>query len=260
MNKSNEGNSAMPSVSSERWREAQDWELGVWKAHCIPRPWWKKLLRPVLVLLGLRKEEAASEHIKNDDSNYWWKGKLDDYNDIPRDLDSVCELGCGPFTNTRLLAEGRNIKRIVCSDPLSHEYIKFPFGWLAGAYKNGHVELDNHSAEEAPFKDHEFDVVILINVLDHVYDPRKCLENACRILRPGGYFIFGQELSDQEDEKKLVHADGEIGHPIRVAHPELDSFLFPRFDKVKSIVLSREEGREPDHHYGTYLFIGKKLD
>jgi len=41
-------------------------------------------------------------------------------------------------------------------------------------------------------------------------------------------------------------------------HCGLDRVLLPVFDVELRKVLSREEGRNPQAHYGTYLFIGKK--
>ena len=37
------------------------------------------------------------------------------------------------------------------------------------------------------------------NVLDHVRDADACLERATELLRPGGNFVFGQDLSNEED-------------------------------------------------------------
>jgi hypothetical protein len=42
------------AVSPERWREAQQWELAFWNRKNLPSPFWKRLIRPLLVVLGLR--------------------------------------------------------------------------------------------------------------------------------------------------------------------------------------------------------------
>lgn len=43
--------------------------------------------------------------------------------------------------------------------------------------------------EELPFKDHSFDAVISIAVLEHVRDPFRCAKELVRVLKPGGQLI-----------------------------------------------------------------------
>lgn len=40
-----------------------------------------------------------------------------------------------------------------------------------------------------PFKDDRFDAVLLMNVLEHVYDTDKLLQVSCKLLKPGGLII-----------------------------------------------------------------------
>lgn len=40
-----------------------------------------------------------------------------------------------------------------------------------------------------PFLDNQFDVVFSVQVFEHVSHPRELLKEACRVLRPGGFFI-----------------------------------------------------------------------
>ncbi len=46
------------------------------------------------------------------------------------------------------------------------------------------------SAEKLPFADKEFDVVCIIDVLEHIFDPRQALKEAVRVLKPGGTLLF----------------------------------------------------------------------
>jgi SAM-dependent methyltransferase len=45
-------------------------------------------------------------------------------------------------------------------------------------------------AENLPFPDHHFDVVFSNQVLEHVVDPKRALQEAVRVLRPGGRLIL----------------------------------------------------------------------
>ncbi len=150
-------------------------------------------MRPVLVVLGLR---ARTTKPAFDDRNYWWKAQFNDYADLPSRFENACELGCGPYSNIRLISEDRDIRYMHCSDPLAASYIRYGQAWVGRAHREGRVSVDFHPAEECPYRSDYFDLTILINVLDHVQDARRCLDEALRITAPGGYLVFGQD-SDQ---------------------------------------------------------------
>ena len=65
---------------------------------------------------------------------------------------------------------------------------------------------------------------MVLNVLDHVMDAAASLRVALNLLRPGGYFVFGQDLSDVD---RLVgkYEWFDEGHPIRLRLGDLDPFL-----------------------------------
>jgi len=54
---------------------------------------------------------------------------------------------------------------------------------LAIAYKDGF-------AEYLPFESDKFDVVVCVDVLEHVEDPREAIAEISRVLKPGGFFCF----------------------------------------------------------------------
>jgi len=195
--------------------------------------------------------------------NYWWREQFENYSAIPKRLDSAIELGCGPYTNMRLILLDRCIDYVVCSDPLAREYIKFKGQWLAEQHAKGKIVLDWSRAEKSPFASSFFDLVVMINVLDHVQDAHACLATAIRLTKPGGYFVFGQDLSNKENIERVYIPEkvGEdIGHPIRLQQSDLDPILMPVFEPILYKILSREESRAPNAHYGTYLFIGRKRE
>jgi 2-polyprenyl-6-hydroxyphenyl methylase/3-demethylubiquinone-9 3-methyltransferase len=52
------------------------------------------------------------------------------------------------------------------------------------------VNWVNGTAENLPLPDRYFDVVCMMDVLEHVHEPRLALKEASRVLKPGGTFIF----------------------------------------------------------------------
>jgi len=213
-------------IPEARWQEAQAWERREWEKYANPT---------------------------GDDWNKWWADKFGGYAFLPRQLGDVAEIGCGPFTNIRLIRKGRETKRIVCSDPLAETYLRLPC-WLAQSHRLGLIEVDAHPAEECPLPAASFDLVVMTNVLDHVRDADLCLRNAAGLVKPGGYFILGQDLSDTEDEKRFPR---DIGHPIRLRLEDVSPHL-AGFRSIIHRVLARAEGRNPAAHYGTLIFAGQK--
>lgn len=52
------------------------------------------------------------------------------------------------------------------------------------------VDLVVDLAQECPFAEGTFDVVVLMNVLEHVYENRELIKNIGKVLRPGGQLII----------------------------------------------------------------------
>ena len=238
------------SVDEARWRRAQEWELEYWRQE-QKRSGWKRIayaaLEPLLLATGSRRATG-------DDWNLWWREQFDGYAFLPHELGDYIELGCGPYTNTRLILEGRSAKRVVCSDPLAGEYVTFRNRWLARAHASGRIELDTHSIEDLEFPPHSFDTVVLINVLDHVRDARRCMEVTSQLLRPSGILIFGQDLADPGSFGNPDYAWFEEGHPIRPTESDIVHWLGafePLFEK-------RVPPRDPRLQTGVLAFAGRK--
>jgi SAM-dependent methyltransferase len=234
------------SVDKERWERAQEWELDFWRRN-ERRAGWKRFVYPIVrpVLSVVR-----SRSVTGDDWNLWWRNQFEDYTFLPSEVGDYIELGCGPYTNTRLVMKSRSATRLVCSDPLADEYVKFRGRWLANAAANGLVEIDAHPIEDLPFPPGSFDVVVLINVLDHVMDADSSLRTAIDLLRPGGYFIFGQNLANPDIAGQ--HEWFEEGHPIRLTAADVERHLqgfTPLIDKTLP-------PNDPPLHTGVLIFAG----
>jgi SAM-dependent methyltransferase len=241
-------NESMSSVGEERWQRAQAWELAFWKRGQV-KTGWKKVVFPIArpFLAAVR-----SRRITGDDWNHWWAEQFDDYAFLPDHVGDYIELGCGPYTNTRLVLKGRSADRVVCSDPLAEEYVKFKGRWLAEAAARGSVEVDPHPIEQLPFPPSSFDVVVIINVLDHVMDADACMRTAIGLLRPGGYLIFGQNLANPELRGK--HEWFEEGHPIRATAEDVEGYL----EGLTPVLKKTVPAHDPPLHTGVLAFAGRR--
>lgn len=239
-------------VDRERWKDAQDWEAGYWKgADRWMARYGKSLAWGFLARLGLKPK------YRGDDWNEWWAARFDNYQFLPENIPAAIELGCGPFTNIRLIHATRRIDRLVLSDPLLPTYYDFRNTFVRDMYQRKACEFDTSPIEECPYESDSFDLVVMINVLDHVFDAEAGVRNARRIVKPGGHLVIGQDLTS-EDDYELDRVRDNVGHPIKLGHEWMDEQLLSGFDPVIHRLLSREEGRSPSIHYGTYLFAGQK--
>ena len=139
----------------------------------------------VLSLFGL-----VPKH-RGDDWNIWWMRQFDNYAFFPKEIDNLIEVGCGPYTNVRLMRNLCKMKHVVLSDPLIRTYVRFKLTFVRAMYETAACTLDDHPLEELPFKDANFDLAVMINLLDHVRDANACMENLYRVTKPGGLVIFG---------------------------------------------------------------------
>lgn len=239
-------------VSQERWQAAQQWECRHWiGAQTARARYGKNYIWRVLAAFGFVPK------YRGDDWNRWWKTQFEDYRFLPPTVKNALEVGCGPYTNLRLVMDTCRPEHIYLSDPLIRTYMKFKLTFVADMYRKGLCVLDDHPLEELPFAENYFDLTVMINVLDHVRDARLCMENLTRVTKPGGFVILGQDLSNDEDLEALVRDPGAVGHPIKLDQEWFKTHL-EKFEPVIGKVLARDQGRDPSHHYATLIFAGRK--
>jgi len=239
-------------VGHERWQTAQAWEREHWlRNHKALAQYGKNLIWRGLSVLG------RVEKYRGDDRNRWWKEAFDGYNFLPPGVNNALEVGCGPYTNMRLIREVCEPNHLFLSDPLIRTYVRFNMTFVNEMYRESACYLDDHPLEELPFADDYFDLAVMINVLDHVRDADLCMRNLIRVLKRGGFVIIGQDLTN-EDGVIRVPEGVQIGHPITVDERWFDPYLDKGFDKVLSKKLPPEAGWAPQWHYGTLCFAGTK--
>ncbi len=253
---SNKSVSIIKTTETE-WKDAQVYEENTWvvnnRRNSIPKicvKFARALKNPSFLL----KLITFRDWYCGDDWNFWWMDRFDGYKALPSEINRALEVGAGPYTNIRLISKLKRIKEIVCTDPLMDVYSKFRLTWISVMSKKGKVKALKGMCEQIDFPDGYFDLVVCNNVLDHVLDAEKGLMEMHRVLKTGGYFVFAQDLTDEE----MLHKEEKrAGHPIRLDDIFLNRLLGDIYEPVLKKILSQEESRTMDFS-GTYLLIGKK--
>lgn len=104
----------------------------------------------------------------------------------PTQLRKFLEVGCGGGLIARQVfdAVGREMKIDYTGVDLSHDALR-----VAKTYcPEGHFQAGD--AEDLRFPNQSFDVVIAMDLLEHVQNPGQVIAEAARVLRPGGLFFF----------------------------------------------------------------------
>jgi len=183
-------------VDKERWDQAQKYELDTWMKH-----------------------GTASQ----DDRDHVHIEGFNSYVDIPIELGKLVEIGCGPFTQSHNIVQGRTVDSVTLVDPLILKYSKHQ-NCRYWSFDKKPIMV-NSAAED--FTETGFDTAICINVLEHVRDANLVMNNLVKCLNPGGLLIFHDRVYDGLDITRIY----DIGHPIRIT----SAFLNPFLDMFKKV-------------------------
>ena len=103
---------------------------------------------------------------------------------VNNDSFSVVDVGSGPTCLARFFKSQK--KAYV--DPLMDFYQEYYRDKLPKACGSTFIKS---MAEEMPFPSESFDVALCYNMLDHTFKPRTIVAEIKRVLKPGGYLLFG---------------------------------------------------------------------
>lgn len=216
------------SISCERWRMAQNSEKHVWLGFGI-----------------------------NDRAKFHYIG-FGNYLAAPTDLGNVAELGAGPSTQTQTIKNkaGKNIKTVTLVEPMAFTYMsKVPHCYYkTGVFSNISTTILSMPAEDLKHEI-QFDTVVMINVIEHVYDAFSILHKAISMIKPGGIFIWHERLKRQYNGYHSFTADFKL-HPIRIKHI-VTTYIMEQFDQLYFANSSQELSR---WGYDAVYFIGRRKD
>jgi 2-polyprenyl-6-hydroxyphenyl methylase/3-demethylubiquinone-9 3-methyltransferase len=125
---------------------------------------------------GANDHPIALLRAENALRNPWIEEKL-------QKCSTVLDIGCGGGLLTQFLADrGHHVAGIDLSE-----------GSLAVARKKdlvSRIQYIHGSGYALPFSENTFDAVCAMDLLEHVEDPNKIIQEASRVLKPGGLFFF----------------------------------------------------------------------
>ena len=146
-------------ATTKRWQEAQEAELDWWQN-------WRKL-----------------PFYKNHSFASYWGNVI---SEVMSEADvakarTIVEVGCGPHGVVRYMFKDAQVK--LGTDPLLCQYDERP-------KPVGNTFYAAAVGESIPVKDGVADLVICINVIDHVMDADQILMEMRRVLKPGGQLLL----------------------------------------------------------------------
>jgi 2-polyprenyl-3-methyl-5-hydroxy-6-metoxy-1,4-benzoquinol methylase len=103
---------------------------------------------------------------------------------IPENVESVLDVGCGAGTTSRWLKEKGKVKTAVGieRDPWASQEAKKSLDAVFSA------DLESNEIHEV-LGDQKFDLILCLDILEHLTDPWKVLKNLRQHLKPGGYIL-----------------------------------------------------------------------
>lgn len=257
----------IPRVTEERWRSAQRAEKKHW------------------MVLG----EGA-----DDDRNYEHLEAFDGYRALGgRTFGRAIELGCGPFTNLRIIGDVCRVRSCDLLDPLIREYMDHPHC----SYRDGRIRVENTripptvrpylkrvagrlgptatwplyrgtipivEAMPIPIEKlaptRQYDLVTMINVVEHCYNINLVLRHLGAITPRDGILVLHDKYYDAQATEARLASHYDAAHPLQVDRSVIDRFLTENFSPLFYRVVrvaSEFTGRDMSADY--YYYIGRRL-
>jgi ubiquinone/menaquinone biosynthesis C-methylase UbiE/biotin operon repressor len=155
----------------------------------------------------------------------------------------IADLGAGEGTLGMMLAQ--RASRVVAVDS-SEKMVEYG---RTLAHRNGVENLEYRlgDLEELPIADAEVDLALLHQSLHHALHPQKAVDEASRILRPGGRVVILDLLKHTFEEARELYADVWLGF----SQVELVDFLDKSKFRAPEVSVVHRENEPP--HFETVL-------
>jgi len=161
----------------------------------------------------------------------------------------IADLGAGEGTFSQLLA--LRAKQVIAIDN-SEKMVEFGRK-LAHTHGVKNLDFRLGDLEAVPLAENTVDLAFFSQSLHHAIHPEKAVEEAYRIVKPGGRIVILDLLRHQFEEAREMYADVWLGF----TELELRSFLKKGgFRDVQTAIVHRET--EPPH-FATVSALGDKL-
>jgi len=232
-----------------------------------------------------------------------WRASIDDRNvghyvdfDRYRTLSGLrfnhaIEIGCGPFTNLRLIGRVCRIRECTLLDPLIKDYLEHPHcaydesalrcevpRYLIGAPNSlavralrrvhralsvvGGGRIKIHSILDTPVEEarlpYRCDLIVIVNVLEHCYDVNLVFKSILELAAPGAILVYHDKCYDHRQVEAMVRGHYyEAGHPLMVDRMLIEAFLEKHFDPLFSRRAVKPLSIPGFSEYEGLFFIGR---
>lgn len=129
-------------------------------------------------------DEVSREQVQRICNRYYWAGQY------CKGMD-VLEVACGTGQGLGYLAK---LARSLTAGDYSEEILE-----IARRHYQTRLDLKQFDAQDMPFEDNSFDVVILFEAIYYIPDAQKFVSECRRILRPGGKVLIATANKDLYD-------------------------------------------------------------
>jgi hypothetical protein len=202
-----------------------------------------------------------------DDRNHAHAAAFDGYAAIRgRRFDRAIELGCGPFTNLRLIGGVASLASVDLLDPLIESYLTLD----RCTYARGELTLDTGGTVPiarrvaAPIEEFEptrpYALTVMINVIEHCFDAARLFDRvlACAAA-PGSTLVFHDRYYHAEALRASLRDEYDAGHPLKLDREVIDRFLDEHFEPLFRAVVRVERFKwGGDRSYDGVHFIGTR--
>lgn len=160
----------------------------------------------------------------------------------------IADLGAGEGTLSLLLAQ--SARQVIAVDS-SEKMVEYGRG-LARRNEVENLDYRQGDLEELPLLDGEVDLVMMHQTLHHALHPAKAIEEAYRVLKPGGSIMILDLLKHDFEAARELYADVWLGF----SQVELLNLLRHAHFQGAEVAITDREADAP--HFQTVMAFAKK--